>query len=111
MRVEPAPRLGGDDNVGVAALLQHPRDQPLGAPCPVDVGSVEKVDAGIESRVQSRLSILLRYIAPAAADSPCPKADLSDLPAGISKRALLHCQVSSLSCRVEQFASCSTSNL
>ncbi len=83
MRREAASGLGGDDDLLLALALQL-RDQAFAAAHAVDIGGVDEVDAGIDRAMQGGKRFAIVHAAPTAADRPCAKADLGDLPAGTS---------------------------
>jgi hypothetical protein len=67
---QPLSGLGGDERPLAASLLHHPCDELLGTAVAIDIGGVDKGDAGIEGCVKSGHRIVVIDLAPGGADRP-----------------------------------------
>ena len=80
--------LGRQDDV-VAAALERLADDLLGLAGGVDVGGVDEVDAGVERGVDDADRVVVVGVAPGA-EHHRAEAELRDLDAGASERAVVH---------------------
>ena len=65
-------------------------DEALASAIAIDIRGVEEIDSGIDGLVQSRQRILVRNMAPGAANRPRAKADLCNFPTGATQQTVVH---------------------
>jgi hypothetical protein len=80
--------LGGQDDV-VAAAVEGLADDLLRLAGRVDVGGVDEVDPGVERAVDDADRVVVVGVAPGA-EHHRAEAELRDLDAGASERAVIH---------------------
>ena len=90
MRIEPAPTLGGDGELGGWPFRSKPGDQPFAATVTVHVGGIEEGDAFVESCIEGSHGVVLGHVTPIGPDRPCPKPDTGDVKTCATQASVLH---------------------
>jgi hypothetical protein len=83
--------LRGDKNtILIATVAQNLGDGAFAAPIAITGGGIDQRDTEIESPVEGFDGVILRLLAPAAADGPATKANFRDFFPRFSERTLFH---------------------
>src|SRR5690606_22812978 len=89
MRVEPTPRFRRYVERG-AGFLPQPRQQPLAAAVPIDVGGVEEVDPVLEGASERRHRLVVVDGPPGTTNRPGPEAQCGHAPACAAQLPVFH---------------------
>src|SRR5258708_39045912 len=65
-------------------------EEPFATSVTINIGGVEEVYTAVQCRVQRGERFFVIHVAPRTADSPRPKTDFRNSPAGASQRAIVH---------------------